>query len=135
MTELLKKNAFHWDESTQKAFEDLKAAMLSAPMLALPDFTETFVVETDAPRVGFGPMLMQEGYPIAYLSKALSPNHQSLSTYEKQLMAVVMAVDKWRSYLLGKHFIIRNDHFILKYIMEQKITTPFKAMVTQIDGF
>ena len=68
--------------------------------------------------VGFRAVLMQESHPIAYLSKALSPRHQALSAYEKEFMAVVKAVEKWRPYLLGKHFIIKIDNFSLKYLME-----------------
>jgi len=94
-------------------------------MLSLPDFTKTFVVEADASSGGIGAVLMQEGHPIAYLSKALAPKHQGLSTYEKEFMAMVLAVEKWRPCPLGRHFIIRTDHFSLKYLMEQKITSSF----------
>ena len=68
---------------------------------------------------------MQEAHPIAYLSKALSPKHQALSTYEKEFMAVVLTVEKWRPYLLERHFVIKTDHFSLKYLLEQKITSAF----------
>ena len=92
--DLLRKNAFHWNESTQQAFEQLKTAMVTAPVLTLPNFSKAFVVETDASGLGIGAVLMQEGHPIAYFSKALSLRHQTLSTYEKELMAVVLVVEK-----------------------------------------
>ncbi|GJX72497.1 reverse transcriptase [Tanacetum coccineum] len=60
--------------------------MLQAPVLALPDFQKTFVVETYALGKGIGDVLQQDGHPIAYLSKTLSPKHQALSTYEKEFM-------------------------------------------------
>ena len=101
--------------------------MVSAPVLALADFSKTLVIETDAYEVGFGAVLMQESHPIAYLSKALAPRHQALSAYEKEFMAVVKAVEKLRPYLLGRHFIIKTDHFSLKYLMEQKISTSFQG--------
>ena len=70
---------------------------------------------------------MQQGNPIAYISKTLAPRHQSLFTYEKELLALVYAVEKWRSYLVGSHFLVKTDHFNLKYILEQQISTPFQA--------
>ena len=101
--------------------------MTSAPVLALPYFTKTFVVETNGSGGGIGAVFMQESHPIAYLSKALFPKHQALSTYEKEFIAVVLAVEKWRPYLLGIHFIIKTDHFSSKYLMEQKITSVFQC--------
>jgi len=72
----------------------------------MPNFSKHFVVETDASRVGIGAVLMQEGHPITYFSKALSQKHLGLSAYEKELTTVVLAVEKWRPYLLGRHFVI-----------------------------
>ncbi|GKD30540.1 reverse transcriptase, partial [Tanacetum coccineum] len=73
--------------------------------------------------VGIGAVLQQNGHPIAYISKTLSLKHQSLSKYEKEFLAVLLALEKWRGYLLDRHFIIRTDHFSLKYLLDQKITT------------
>jgi len=125
LTALLRKDSFQWNAEAQTAFENLKKAMTSARVLALPDFTKTFIIEADAPGGGIGAVLMQESHPLAYLSKALSPKHQALSTYENEFMAVVMAIERWRPYLLGRHFVINTDHFSLKYLVEQKITTAF----------
>jgi len=93
--------------------------MISALVLAMPDFSKHFVIETNASGKHIGAVLMQEGHPIAYFSKALAPKHQSLSAYEKELMAMVLAVAKWRPHLLEKHFIIKTNHFSLKYLLEQ----------------
>lgn len=100
--------------------------MTSAPVLRMPNFEIPFVIETDACGVGIGAVLMQENHPIAYLSKALSPQNLGLSVYEKELLAVVMAVTKWRHYLVGHHFIIKTDHQALKYLLEQRLTLPLQ---------
>jgi len=94
-------------------------------VLELPDFTKLFVVETDASELGFGVVLMQEGHPIAYLSKPACQKNQALSTHEKECMALVMAVDKWRPYLQNQEFIIKIDHKSLLHLSKQRVTTSF----------
>lgn len=96
------------------------------PVLALPDFSKPLVVETDACKGGVRAVLMQYNHPIAYLSKALSQKHMGLSTYENVLLTVIIATQKWRSYLLGHTFIIKTDHEALKHFMEQRITTSLQ---------
>ncbi|GJU23444.1 putative alpha/beta hydrolase fold protein [Tanacetum coccineum] len=72
-------------------------------------------------------MLQQQGHPIAFLSKTLAPKHQSFSAYERELLAMVLALQKWRGYLLDRHFKIKTDHFSLKYVLDQRMTTPFQS--------
>ncbi|XP_074297152.1 uncharacterized protein LOC141627838 [Silene latifolia] len=127
LTNLLRKNAFLWGMDADTAFEELKQAMSKAPVLALPDFTRPFEVETDASDIGIGAVLAQQGHPIAFISKALASKHKALSTYEKELLAVILAVEKWRPYLVGQHFVIKTDHFSLKYLLGQKITNSFQS--------
>ena len=97
--------------------------MVSAPVLALPDYTIPFTIETDASGLGIGAVLMQRGRPLAFLSKGLAKKHQGLSTYEKELLASVLATQKWYTYLQGHHFIIKTDHQSLKYLLEQRLST------------
>jgi hypothetical protein len=100
LTDLLKKGAlFVWTEVQEQAFSALKQALTSAPVLAMPNFSKPFVIETDTSGTAIGAVLMQQGHPLAFLSKTLSPRLQGLSTYEKEYLAILMAVEHWRSYL------------------------------------
>ncbi|KAJ9514787.1 hypothetical protein QJQ45_028458, partial [Haematococcus lacustris] len=102
------------------AFNALKQALCSAPVLALPDFTKAFVVCTDASLLGTGGVLMQEGRPIAYTSKKLSPAETRYTTGEQELLAIVRAVREWRCYLDGAvNVAIETDHNPLIYLQTQ----------------
>jgi len=118
LTDILRPKHFLWTPSAQAAFDNLKRAMTTTPVLALPDFQETFTVETDACQDGIGAVLMQKGQPIAFLSKALGEKHKTLSIYEKEFLALIMAVKRWRHYLQRKEFIIQTDHKSLAYLNE-----------------
>jgi hypothetical protein len=93
LTQLLKKGTlFIWTDITDTAFRTLRQALVSAPVLALPDYKLQFTVETDACDVGIGAVLSQAGHPIAYVSRALGPRNQGLSVYEKEYLAILLAV-------------------------------------------
>jgi len=109
LTGMLKKNAFVWTTVAKEAFQSLKTTVTQAPVLALPNFSQQFVIECDASGLGIGAVLMQERRPIAYLSKALKGNALHMSTYENELFALVTAIQKWRPYLLGQSFVVRTD--------------------------
>jgi hypothetical protein len=124
LTELLKKNIqFQWTPMADTAFHTLKTALINAPVLAIPDFSRPFVVETDASKMGIGTVLMQNDHPVAYLSKALCPKNQALSTYEKECLAILLAVDKWRPYLQQHEFTMRTDQKSSLHLTEQRLTT------------
>jgi hypothetical protein len=110
LTALLKKNSFTWTPATAQAFQTLKMAMCTTPVLALPNFTITFVLECDASGKGIGAILMQEGRPLAFTSKQLSERNLGKSIHEKEMLAILHAVDLWCPYLLGKRFQINTDH-------------------------
>lgn len=106
--------------------------MVTTPVLALPNFQETFVVETDACDIGIGVVLIQQERPIAFLSKALGDTHKSKSIYEKEFLSLIMAVEKWRPYLQRQEFIIRTDHKSLTFLSEQNLHSDLqrKAMTS-----
>jgi hypothetical protein len=130
LTNLLKKKAFIWSDSATIAFQALKEAMQTTPVLQLPNFEKQFIVETDACDLGIGAVLMQDQHPIAFLSKPLAVSHQHLPIYDKEFLALLMAVERWRSYLQRGEFIIKTDHHSLSYLDDQQLQSPLqrKAM-------
>ncbi|WVZ09465.1 hypothetical protein V8G54_013995 [Vigna mungo] len=123
LTDLLKKGMFKWSTEGAMAMQKLKEAVTTAPVLILPDFAQTFVVECDASGTGVGVVLSQKNRPIAFFSKALSESSLTKSIYEKELMALVLAIQHWRPYLLGQKFVVFTDKKSLRYLLEQRITT------------
>lgn len=118
---MLKKDGFQWGTEQDVAFDTLKQKMCTSPVLALPNFSQPFTIESDACGYGIGAVLMQEGRPIAYYSKAIGPKAAAQSIYEKEAMAILEALKKWRHYLLGNKLIIKTDQQSLKYMMSQRL--------------
>jgi len=110
LTRLLKKEGWMWTDEAAGAFQQLKEALTSAPILALPDFDRAFIVECDASSSGIGAVLHQGEGAVAFFSRALPPRHQSLAAYERELIGLSQAVRHWRPYLWGRSFIVRTDH-------------------------
>ncbi|XP_070682337.1 uncharacterized protein [Malus domestica] len=133
---LTSNEGFIWTQATKEAFQQLKQAMTSPQLLALPNFAEPFVIECDASGLGIGAVLQQMGRPIAFASQTLGPRNQALSTYERELIAIVYTIKKWQNYLQGRHFIIKTDHNSLKYFLSQRTNTPFQQKwVSKLLGF
>jgi hypothetical protein len=134
LTALLRLKQFVWTPEAQLAFDNLKIAMTTTPVLALPDFQETFTVETDVCQDGIGAVLMQRGQLVAFLSKALGEKHKNLSIYEKEFLALVMAVERWIHYLQRQEFIIRTYHKSLAYLKEQNLHSDLQRKATRMMG-
>ena len=123
---LTKKNVeWTWNEDHQKAFDDLKEALTSETLLVYPNFSQEFVVTTDASNVGIGGILSQkdkEGNlrPVAYTAKLLNSAQRNYSTLDRELAAIVHACLHWRVYLEGREFLIQTDHAPLKYILNPR---------------
>ncbi|GKF06419.1 putative reverse transcriptase domain-containing protein, partial [Tanacetum coccineum] len=121
LTELTQKNKkYTWGEDQETAFQLLKQKLCEAPILALPEGNDDFVVYCDASHQGLGAVLMQREKVIAYASRQLKPNEENYTTYDIKLGAVVFALKIWRHYLYGTKCTMFIDHKSLQYILDQK---------------
>lgn len=102
LTQLLKEG-FPWNEQAKMAFQALKQALTTGPILALPDFARLFVVECDASSLGFGVVLHQDDRPITFFNRVSSPHYKHLAAYEHELIGLIQAIRHWRPYLWGSH--------------------------------
>lgn len=118
LTILLKKGTFNWSKEADVAFNELKIAITQQLVLRLPDFFREFTIECNASEVGLGIVLMQEDQPIAFYSKVLEGRTLLLSTYKKELLALMSVMPKWRSYMLGQTFKIKTDQHALNHLLE-----------------
>ncbi|XP_057811644.1 uncharacterized protein LOC131025876, partial [Salvia miltiorrhiza] len=120
LTEVIKKNVeFKWGKAQEDAFQQLKYKLTHAPVLSLPNFSKSFEIECDASGVGIGAVLMQERRPIAYFSEKLNGATLSYPTYDKELYALVRALQTWQHYLWPNEFVIHTDHESLKHLKGQ----------------
>ena len=122
---LLEKDAkFIWDAGCQKSFKELKAYFTNAPIVRSPNWKLPFEVMCDASDMAIGAALGQrEGrkpYVIYYASKTLNEAQRNYTTTEKELLAVVYAIDKFRAYLVGSDIIVFTDHSALKYFLTKQ---------------
>ncbi|TYK28538.1 transposon Tf2-1 polyprotein isoform X1 [Cucumis melo var. makuwa] len=136
LTQLPKLGAFKWNEEVEEAFRRLQNTMMTLPVLALPDFSIPFEVETDASRYGIGAVLMWNKRPIAFFSHTLAMRDHAKPVYERELMAVVLAVQWWRPYLLGRKFLVKTDQRLLKFLLEQRIVQPqYQKWIAKLLGY
>ncbi|GJZ44753.1 putative reverse transcriptase domain-containing protein, partial [Tanacetum coccineum] len=121
MTKLTQKSVkFDWGEKEETAFQTLKQKLCSAPILALPEGSENFVVYCDASHKGLGAVLMQKEKVIAYASRQLKIHEKNYTTHDLELGVVVFALKMWRHYLYGTKCVVFTDHKSLQHILDQK---------------
>ncbi|GKE72669.1 putative reverse transcriptase domain-containing protein, partial [Tanacetum coccineum] len=107
-------------EKAEAAFQLLKQKLYSAPILALPEGSENFIVYYDASHKGLGAVLMQREKVIAYTSRQLRVHEKNYTTHDLELGAVVFALKMWRHYLYGTKCVVFTDHKSLQHILNQK---------------
>ena len=119
-----KGTVFEWGSEQEIAFQTLKAYITQSPVLAYPDFTKDFILDTDASLDGAGAVLSQihdgEEKVIAYWSKTFSPAERNYCVTRRELLAVILAVKHFRPYLYGRKFLCRTDHASLQWLYRRK---------------
>ena len=109
-----------WTPNAELAFESLKEALFSAPVLTNPNYTEPFILQTDASGKGLGAVLTQrtdgEEHPIGFISRKLTPAESRYSTIEKEALAIKWAISKFHYFLAGRHFFVETDHDPLRWL-------------------
>ncbi|CAM8908453.1 unnamed protein product [Rhodiola kirilowii] len=93
--------------------------MTTTPVLALPDFSNLFIVECDASDTGLGAVLQQNRRPVAYFSRMFAVRHQRLPAYEKELIGLTKAIRHWRPYLWGRSFLVRRENVVADALSRQ----------------
>ena len=129
MTNLLAKDApFDFDDKCLDSFYYLKKALVSAPIIQPPDWSLPFEIMCDASDYAVEAILGltydKKHHAISYASKTLTGPQLNYATTEKELLAVVFAIDKFRSYLVGAKVIVYTDHAALKYLLTKKDAKP-----------
>lgn len=128
LTKLLsKKEKFNWSDQCEKAFEELKAMLQSAPVLTAPDFTSPFKLAVDASDVAAGTVLLQEDdegveHPVCYFSKKFNKNQRNYSTIKKECLALVLALQHFEVYVSSSSLpvVVYSDHNPLVFLHKLK---------------
>ncbi|GFV22309.1 retrovirus-related Pol polyprotein from transposon 297 [Trichonephila clavipes] len=128
LSNLTKKKAFwKWSEEEEKAFQTLKQCLVSPPILKQADFSKPFLIRTDASNYALGAVLLQgedkEEHPVEFASRLLNPAERNYSTNEREALAVVWAVNKFRGYIDGASITVASDHQPLRWLMKLKSPT------------
>ena len=122
---------FEWGETEQRAFEGLKRALCTAPVLALPDGTLPFVINSDASDEAVGAVLQQDRgkglQPVAYFSATLTETQKRYPTHEQEMLAIVEALQHWRHWVVGGKVKVRSDHHSLQDFFTQRTLSKRQA--------
>ncbi|GFU29831.1 transposon Tf2-6 polyprotein [Trichonephila clavipes] len=133
LSNLTKKKAFwKWSEEEEKSFQTLKQCLVSPPILKQADFSKSFLIRTDASNYALGAVLLQgedKEHPVKFASRILlfqhplNPAERNYSTTEREALAVVWAVNKFRGYIDGASITVASDHQLLRWLMKLKSPT------------
>ena len=124
--------AFVWEKPQQEAFDKLKSVITSAPVLAYFDNSKETVLSVDASSTGLGAVIMQEGKPVAFRSKTLTPLEKMYANIERELLAIVWGAQKFHTYAYGRSVIVETDHKPLESIFRKPLNEIKKIKTLNI---
>ena len=118
-----------WEEPQRSAFERLKTAIASTPVLRYYNLQEEVTLQCDASQSGLGAALLQNGQPVAYASRALTPTETCYAQIEKELLAIVFACEKFDAYIFGRDVVkVESDHKPLESIFRKELCLAPKRL-------
>ena len=136
LTDCMRGTSFTWTEAAGLSFQTIKDCLITAPILALPDFAIIFELHCDASKTGIGAVLSQQGRPVAFYSEKITGSRVRYSTYDVEFYAIVQAIRHWRHYLFHQEFILFTDHDALKHVDSQtKISSRHASWITYLQQF
>ena len=127
-----------WTETHDSSFKKVQQMVTEAPVLAFFDPAKELLIQCDASALGLGAVLLQNGKPLAYSSRALTPTEKNYAQIEKELLAIVFSVEKWHQYAFGRHIYIQSDHKPLETIFNKPLSTAprrLQGMMLRLQGY
>ena len=129
----MRNSDFSWGKMQQKAFEDIKVELCANPLVQSYSLQIDATVTTDASEKAIGGALSQEGHPVIYVSRKLTPAEQNYSNIEREALAIVFVVTRLKQFLFGRRFTLQTDHKPLKYhfVPDEEIPKTASARITR----
>ena len=127
-----------WAAAQDQAFKKVQQLVTEAPVLAFYDPSKELLIQCDASQSGLGAVLLQNGKPLAYSSRALTPTEKNYAQIEKELLAIVFSVEKWHQYAFGRHVFIQSDHKPLETIFNKPLSSAprrLQGMMLRLQGY
>ena len=129
---------FHWDERLTKSFEKIKLLVSQAPVLQYYNVTTPVIIQCDAGGKGMGALLLQNGKPVCYASRALTGTETRYAPLEAEMLAAVFACRKFDQYIHAHHVVVESDYKILQAISSQPLSQVFlrrQKMILNVRGY
>lgn len=133
LRDIMKKDCqFHWDKPQEQSFEKLKDLCTSSPVLAYFDVHKEVTIQCDASSYAVGGVLLQEGRPIAYTSRAMTETQKRYAQIEKEMLAIVHCCKKFHQYIFGKTVKVESDHKPLQAIFTKPLLAAPMRLQTML---